>query len=550
MAGDHAGPADGGRQARGVRPARRTRLTLTLLVAVTILLAGGSALFGWKGLGVTATGVAVAAITRVLRQARGSDPADRDPAGAAQEGPGNGYVRRESGLYGSAAARPEDGGGHPRGGTGQGAGVEARAGDVADPGARIPRSPASGSPGPEAEAFPSAPSASPVPPLPPRISPVTPYRAGAGDSAGTAVPARSAPPAAGDGPAPHGYRTAPGPAPYGERPEQPATPGSTAPRRTAEEFTEAAGVPAPAPEGTPPGRQMRGTGLALPASDDQGPPVLVRGSRASREPWRLPAEPGPHGLAADEAALGGLTIRAASVIGPGHRAQGRPRQDAYRIGRDRAGEHLVIAVADGMSDSAHSDVGAQVAVSALVNSVRASLDAGTPLERLDHCAAFLSAAGQMIAVAEQRDWDPDTVRAVAVVAVVPARPHVNGRRRVWLASIADVSAWRLSGGDWERLIGEEKHGFDPSAVARYLPHDPRGADHGVVELSPTCVLAVTTDGVADAFATGLQARRWFAERWARPPAVGTFLNQVGFDQVQMHDDRTAVVVWCDDEEHR
>ncbi|MDX3575322.1 hypothetical protein, partial [Streptomyces sp. ID05-47C] len=68
-------------------------------------------MFGWKGLGVTATGVAVAAISRVLRQARGSDP-----AGAAQVGPGNGYVRRESGLYGSAAARPEDGGGHPRGG--------------------------------------------------------------------------------------------------------------------------------------------------------------------------------------------------------------------------------------------------------------------------------------------------------------------------------------------------------------------------------------------------------------------------------------------------
>ncbi|MEU9666190.1 protein phosphatase 2C domain-containing protein [Streptomyces bobili] len=392
-----------------------------------------------------------------------------------------------------------------------------------------------------------------MPPVPPGVPPVTPYRAGAKGSAGTALPAGSAPPAAGDGPAPNGYRAAPGPGPHGERPDQPAptgAPGPTSPRPAAEEITEAVGVPAPALDGTLRGRQVRGTGLTLAASDDQGPPVLVRGSRASREPWRLPAEPGPHGLAADEAALGGLTVRAASVIGPGHRAQGRPRQDAYRIGRDRAGEHLVIAVADGMSDSAHSDVGAQVAVSALVNSVRASLDAGTPLERLDHCGAFLSAAGQMIAVAEQRDWDPDTVRAVAVVAVVPARPHVNGRRRVWLAAIADVSAWRLSGGDWERLIGEEKHGFDPSAVARYLPHDPRGADHGVVELSPTCVLAVTTDGVADAFATGPQARRWFAERWARPPAVGTFLNQVGFDQVQMHDDRTAVVVWCDDEEHR
>ncbi|MFF3502352.1 protein phosphatase 2C domain-containing protein [Streptomyces sp. NPDC003247] len=350
-------------------------------------------------------------------------------------------------------------------------------------------------------------------------------------------------------PGPNGHPAAPGPNGYGELPEGAGTTGHASARPVAG-ITEAVGGPAPAPDGAAPARRARDTGLAFPVPDDEGPPVLVRGSRASREPWRLPAEPGPHGLAADEAALGGLTVRAASVVGPGHRAHGRPRQDAYRIGRDRAGEHLVIAVADGMSDSAHSDVGAQVAVSALVNTVRTALDAGTPLERLDHCAAFLSAAGQMIAVAEQRGWDPDTVRAVAVVAVVPARPHVNGRRRVWLAAIADVSAWRLNGDDWERLIGEEKHGFDASAVARYLPHDPRGADHGIVELPPASVLAVTTDGVADAFATGPQARRWFAERWARPPAVGTFLNQVGFDQVQMHDDRTAVVVWCDDEEHR
>ncbi|UYQ63751.1 protein phosphatase 2C domain-containing protein [Streptomyces peucetius] len=292
----------------------------------------------------------------------------------------------------------------------------------------------------------------------------------------------------------------------------------------------------PAPDGPP---------LSV-APEDDGPPVLLKSSRASRAPWLLPAEPAPHGLAADEAVLGGLVVRAGSVIGPGHRGQGKPRQDAYRIGRDRAGHHLVIAVADGMSDSAHSDVGAQVAVSALVNSLRTALDSGTPLERLDHREAFLAAAGQMDAVAGQRNWDADQVRAVAVAAVVPALPHENGRRRVWLAAIADVSAWRLCQGRWERLIGEEKGGFDPSAVSDYLPHRPDGVSWGIAELEADCALAVTTDGVGDALAAGPEARRWFAERWARPPALGTFLGQVGFDQVQMHDDRTAVVVWCGD----
>ncbi|MBZ6139914.1 protein phosphatase 2C domain-containing protein [Streptomyces olivaceus] len=322
---------------------------------------------------------------------------------------------------------------------------------------------------------------------------------------------------------------------------------ASGPGRSGGRPQEASGPAEPVPAA--PERQTTAAEPAGPEPDDQGPPVLVCGSRASTKAWRLPVEPGPHGLAADEATLGGLIVRAASVIGPGHRAHGKPRQDAYRIGRDRTGDHLVIAVADGMSDSTHSDVGAQVAVSALVGTVRTALDAGTPLDRLDPYAAFLSAAGQMIAVSEQRGWDPDEVRAVAIVVVVPARPQAGGRRRVWMAAIADVSAWRLRGDGWEHLIGDEKHGFDASAVARYLPHDPRGAEHGMVELSPTCVLAVTTDGVGDAFATGPQACRWFAERWARPPAVGTFLNQVGFDQIQMHDDRTAVVVWCDDEEN-
>ncbi|MGW0777007.1 protein phosphatase 2C domain-containing protein [Streptomyces sp. NPDC002835] len=258
----------------------------------------------------------------------------------------------------------------------------------------------------------------------------------------------------------------------------------------------------------------------------------------------LPAEPGPPGLAADEAVLGGLVVRAASVIGPGHRSQGKPRQDAYRIGRDRAGRHLVIAVADGMSDSVHSDVGAQVAVSALVNWLRTALDSGTPLERLDHREAFLAAAGQMDAVAEQRHWDADQVRAVALAAVVPALPHENGKRRVWLAAVADVSAWRLFQGRWERLIGEEKSGFDPSAVSQFLPHRPDGVSWGIAELEPECAFAVTTDGVGDALAAGPGPQQWFAERWAAPPALGTFLGEVGFDQVQMHDDRTAVVVWC------
>jgi hypothetical protein len=68
----------------------------------------------------------------------------------------------------------------------------------------------------------------------------------------------------------------------------------------------------------------------------------------------------------------------------------------------------------------------------------------------------------------------------------------------------------------------------------------------VVELGPGEVMGLTSDGVADAFALGPDVQRWFAERWRQPPPVGAFLLHVGFEQAQLQDDRTAVVVWCAD----
>ncbi|WP_370084342.1 protein phosphatase 2C domain-containing protein [Streptacidiphilus sp. MAP12-16] len=274
--------------------------------------------------------------------------------------------------------------------------------------------------------------------------------------------------------------------------------------------------------------------------------MLQKASRATGAPWLLPSMPSPPGIAADEAVLGGLDIRAASVIGPGHRGRAIARQDAYRIGQDSAGRHLVAAVADGMSDSRHSEIGAQVAVAALVGALREALDRGTELECIDHREVFLAAARQMYAAAKQRNWDADDVRAVAVAAVVPARPHSDGIRRVWLAAVADVSAWRLREGAWDQLIGQEKGGYDAGSIDHFLPHDLDHVSYGVNELESGDALALTTDGIADAFATGPGARRWFAQRWQQPPAVGAFLLDVGFDQAQMHDDRTAVVVWCTD----
>ncbi|MFD3308179.1 protein phosphatase 2C domain-containing protein [Streptomyces sp. NPDC058694] len=264
----------------------------------------------------------------------------------------------------------------------------------------------------------------------------------------------------------------------------------------------------------------------------------------------MPETPAQPGMVADSAVLGDLQIRAASVVGPAHRGRGIPRQDAYRMGPGAGEGHFVAAVADGMSDSRHSDVGANVAVAAMVVALREALDEHRELERIDAKQIFLAAAAQMYRTAEQRGWDPDEVRAVAVAAVVPARVAPGSRRHVWLASLGDASAWRLREQRWEQLIGDEKGGLDAGSVDCFLPHDPGRVDYRVLELLPGDVLALTSDGVADALATVPGAEGWFAERWRTAPAVGDFLLQVGFEQTQMQDDRTAVVVWCPEAEPR
>jgi len=315
-----------------------------------------------------------------------------------------------------------------------------------------------------------------------------------------------------------------------EQPEQPKQPVPTPPTEQPEPITSTA----------PPGP-------SVPVPADPQFPVLHKASPITSRPWLLPREPAGPGIAADEATLGGLQLRAASIVGPGHRVNAKPRQDAYRIGQDTAGQFLIIAVADGMTDSRYSDVGANVAVFTLVTVLRAALDRGEQLEDLDPVEIFTAAAGQMYHTATARDWEPDDVRAVAAAAVIPAEADGAGRRRVWAAAVGDASAWTLSDGRWRQVVGDVKGGMDGSRVHSFLPHIVDQVDCRLHDLAPGDALALMSDGVSDAFALGPAACDWFAERWRRPPAAGAFLLDVGYDQAQMHDDRTAVMAWCSDE---
>ncbi|MET9084339.1 protein phosphatase 2C domain-containing protein [Streptomyces sp. NPDC004237] len=331
---------------------------------------------------------------------------------------------------------------------------------------------------------------------------------------------------------PAGWRTAPPPA--DERPPTSGPPGA-----------EGRGVtPRPAGEpAIPAGRKRVPSGAAWHCPP---PPVMYQPSRLAELPWRLPRQPAPPGMAADSARVGDLEVRAASVVGPGHRIDesgAGPRQDSYRIGRDAAARHLVVAVADGMSDSGHSDAAAAVATLSLVNSLRRQLDEGVPLIHLDHGSVFLEAAQHVHAHAKQRQWSADSVRTVAVAAVVPTGAAPNGDRDVWIAGIGDTSAWARGPHRWTQLLGEKEQGPDAGRLRTYLPHTPEAVERRHVSLGLGQALVLTTDGVGDVLADLPQAHDWFHHHWAVPVTALDLLLHISYDSHQRNDDRTAVVVW-------
>lgn len=275
-------------------------------------------------------------------------------------------------------------------------------------------------------------------------------------------------------------------------------------------------------------------------------PLVGGPSKVSRLPWGLPRQPSPPAIAADSARVGDLDVRAASLVGPGHRAQpfAISRQDAYRLGWDPSCRYLLVAVADGMSDSEYSHIGADVAASALVECLRVALGRGENALQLSAPAVFGYAARRMMQHAKDAGLQPDAIRTVALAAVIPVQADRAGRRDAWLAALGDASAWRRHPNGWRRLMGAEKTGLDLNVLSEYLPYHPDSAVSRVAPLKPGDVLTLATDGVADAFTEISGAAAWFAERWRRPPHIGSFFLDVGYEAKTYQDDRTAVTVWC------
>lgn len=276
------------------------------------------------------------------------------------------------------------------------------------------------------------------------------------------------------------------------------------------------------------------------------PPVFAGRSTPGQTAWLLPVSAAPSGLAADGIRLGDLDVRAASVVGAGHRCQepAIARQDAYALGRTKSGHFLVVAIADGVGQSRHSDLAARVAVSAATRELTrfAELPA---FPNIDTGLLYTKIAGEMVGTGRDRGIPDADVCAILITAVIPTRPRSDGTRPVWTSWIGDVSLWISREGELRRCTGHDKSGLDRNALHAVLPFNPDQVEERVFELLPNDRVALMTDGVSDSLDSVTGTLDYFARQWAGPPPhPAAFLHGLCYDGPGQTDDRTAVVVWC------
>jgi len=300
-------------------------------------------------------------------------------------------------------------------------------------------------------------------------------------------------------------------------------------------------APQPQPPKPRPFLRERPTDLSVPRFGD--------GARAQGYPWLLPERTVQNGIAADEAAVGAFAIRAASVIGPGHRCgqPADPRQDSYRIGRSRDSRYAIVAVADGLSSAAWSDAGATMASSQAVTLLREQIET-VGFGGLDVKELYGRIAESVAAHAAGRGVATSHVATVLITAVL-AEPDANGVAEAWISWLGDSSAWTLDPHVplWQVSAGDVKDrtaAVVSNEVAGQLPDTPQLARDRYVTLAPGAALALVTDGIGDAWADPAgNVNEYFANAWRSPVPATRFTADVGFDAPQCLDDRTAVVTW-------
>lgn len=246
-------------------------------------------------------------------------------------------------------------------------------------------------------------------------------------------------------------------------------------------------------------------------------------------------------------------LRAASLRGLAHAANGVVRQDEYAIRTTSDGRHLVAVVADGVSAGRYSDQAAMIVTRRGAELVVRHVEAGG-LEAVPWSAVLGELAHRVLDRGRHlaAGGDPDAERQLAATvlfAVVDLAPGPDGCP-VEIMGLGDTSAWALRTGGWEPLVGAKRTGapIASSATAALpalpaLPATPAAPVRTTIR--PGEALLLVSDGVGDAMTGGRgETADFLAEVWSGPPPSAlAFAAHVGFLRKSFDDDRTAVAVW-------
>ncbi len=229
---------------------------------------------------------------------------------------------------------------------------------------------------------------------------------------------------------------------------------------------------------------------------------------------------------ADGGSAFGLTVRAASVRGLDKRYTGGPRQDDLCLRLHEPTQSLIVAIADGVSGTPRSELGAALAVRHAAAAVLRAL--ALDEDTLDWEQVFEHAAWALV----ERDAGASTL----TVAVVRGR-------RVRLAAVGDSPAYLLADGSFEVLVGERE---DPDGLVGGRVDALPGATDTLraVERDLDGVLLVCTDGLALPLGDGTgEVGEALGAELVTPPDLIDFVRLLDFSRATYDDDRTLVAVW-------
>jgi serine/threonine protein phosphatase PrpC len=275
-------------------------------------------------------------------------------------------------------------------------------------------------------------------------------------------------------------------------------------------------------------------------------PVFGRPSAAAAEATVLP--PGGNAALAAYRAEGGdagwCAVRMASVAGVRHRLAGEPGQDsfAWRL----SGQTVALVVADGLGSVPESGGAAARAAAAAAEAAAVSKDGDPGADGVGAAGGRPASGGVVLTTRSQ----VETALAAAEVAaggggattLLVAVLEADGRG--WLARVGDSAAFlvREGGASWCEVFPPPDDERDVAATAA-LPIRPE-AEWGSVELGPSDVLVLATDGVADPWRDGpTTVAPSLAAAFAAHPAPLELARLAGFSRQGCHDDRTIVLLW-------